>query len=138
MKEMIAVSACLLGLNTKYNGGNNYNPKIEDLIKGKTVIPICPEVVGGLSIPRDPSEILDDIIISSKGKDVTKEFNLGARRTLDFLKSIGCDTVILKNGSPSCGNFTYDGTFTKTKVMDRMGITAKMLKDNGFKLIYVD
>ena len=139
MKEYIAVSACLLGVNCKYDGTNNYNKKIEELIKGKTVLPICPEVFGGLSTPRNPSEEQDDgrIIMDNK-KDVTKEFKLGALRTLEFLKKLNCKCVVLKNGSPSCGNYTYDGTFNHVKRMDKMGVTAKLLKDNDINLIYID
>ena len=138
MKEYIAVSACLLGVNYKYDSKNNYNKKIEELIKGKTVLPICPEVIGGLSIPRNPSEEQDDgRIITDKSIDVTNEFNLGAIRTMNFLKRHNCYTVILKNGSPSCGEYTYDGTFNHIK-KDRMGVTARLLKENNFKLIYID
>jgi len=137
MKEYIAISACLLGVNTKYNGTNNYNSKIEELIKDKTVLIICPEVFGGLKIQRDPSEIKEDKVISINGRDVTINFNNGALETLTFLNRYNCKDVILKNGSPSCGEYTYDGSFTHTK-MNRMGITAKLLKDNGFNLIYID
>ena len=138
MKEYIAVSACLLGLDTKYQGGNNYNIKIEELIKDKTVLPICPEVFGGLSIPRDPSEEKEDgKLYSKRGIDVTKEFNLGAINTLKFLETYNCKTVVLKNGSPSCGNYSYDGTFTNTKI-NRMGVTASLLKEKGYNLIYID
>ena len=138
MKEYIAVSACLLGLDTKYQGGNNYNIKIEELIKDKTVLPICPEVFGGLPIPRDPSEEKEDgKLYSKRGIDVTKEFNLGAINTLKFLETYNCKTVVLKNGSPSCGNYSYDGTFTNTKI-NRMGVTARLLKEKGYNLIYID
>ena len=138
MKEYIAVSACLLGLDTKYQGGNNYNIKIEELIKDKTVLPICPEVFGGLSIPRDPSEEKEDgKLYSKRGIDVTKEFNLGATNTLKFLETYNCKTVVLKNGSPSCGNYSYDGTFTNTKI-NRMGVTARLLNEKGYNLIYID
>ncbi len=138
MREYIAVSACLLGVNSKFNGSNNYNKKIEELIKDKTVLPICPEVIGGLTTPRNPSEIqANGTIIQNNKNDVTKEFFLGAMRTLEFLKNHNCYTVVLKNGSPSCGKYTYDGSFSHKKV-DRMGVTAKLLKDNNFKLIYID
>ena len=138
MKEYIAVSACLLGFDTKYQGGNNYNIKIEELIKDKTVLPICPEVFGGLSIPRDPSEEREDgKIYSSKGVDVTDNFKTGALNTIKFLETYNCKTVILKNGSPSCGNYSYDGTFTHKRI-DRMGLTARLLKEKGYELIYID
>ncbi|MBP5343251.1 DUF523 domain-containing protein [bacterium] len=138
MKEYIAVSACLIGINTKYTGGNNYNSKIEELIKDKTVLPICPEVFGGLSIPRDPAEENSEgIFYTISGKDVTKSFYVGAINTIKFLKSYDCKTAILKNGSPSCGKYSYDGSF-KNKKIDRMGLTSRMLKEEGFNLIYID
>ena len=100
MKEYIAVSACLLGVNCKYDGKNNYNELIEELIKGKTVLPICPEVIGGLSTPRNPSEIqANGTVIQDTSIDVTKEFFDGAIRTLEFLKNHNCHKAILKNGS---------------------------------------
>jgi len=138
MKERIAVSACLLGLDTKYNGKNNYNEKILSLIKNKIVLPICPEVFGGLSIPREPSEEKENNkFYSISGKDVSVNYIDGAKKTIDFLKRNNVKDIILKNGSPSCGNYTYDGTFTKTKT-NRMGITARLLNEEGFNLIYID
>lgn len=139
MMKYIAVSACLLGINSKYSGGNNLNLNIQELIKDKIVIPICPEVFGGLTTPRDPSEEREDgKLYSSKGIDVTSEFYSGAFKTLNLLKELGCDTIILKNGSPSCGKYTYDGTFSHKKIEDRMGVTARLLKEEGFNLIYID
>ena len=138
MKEVIAVSACLLGINSKYDGKNNYNPLIEELIKNKTVLPICPEVFGGLTIPREPSEEKEDgNIYSISGRDVTKNFLDGAMNTLKFLEQYNCKKVVLKNGSPSCGKYSYDGTFSGKRI-DRMGMTARLLKEKGFELIYID
>lgn len=138
MKEKIAISACLLGANTKYTGGNNYREQLRELLKDKIIIPICPEVFGGLSTPRDPAEEKGDKVFTDKGKDVTNAFYLGAKRTLEFLIRCDCHTVILKEGSPSCGvNYSYDGTFTHTK-LDNMGIATRLLKENGFTIIVLN
>lgn len=132
--EKILISACLLGINCKYNGKNNYNSLIEKLKEKYILIPICPEQMGGLSTPRNPSEIKGDKVISSAGDDVTINFIAGANKALDIAKKDNISIAILKEGSPSCGsNYIYDGTFTKTKV-DGMGITARLLKNNNIKI----
>jgi len=132
--EKLLISACLLGVNCKYNGKNNLNPLIEELKKKYILIPICPEVMGGLPIPRDPSEIIGDRVISSNGKDVTKEYNLGAKMSLDTALKMNIDKAILKDGSPSCGKtYIYDGTFSKKKISG-MGITTKNLIKNNIKI----
>lgn len=127
MKEKIIVSSCLLGYNTKYNGKNNYNEKIE-LIKEKyNVYPVCPEVLGGLSTPRDPSEIKDGKVLSSKGLDVTDNFNKGANLVLELVKKEGIKKAILKESSPSCGkSHIYDGTFSKSLISGQ-GVTVSLL-----------
>jgi len=132
--EKILVSACLYGKNVKYNGKNNYIAKIKELEKKYELILICPEVFGGLSIPRDPSEINNNKVISIKGKDVTNNFNMGAKKALDLAIENNCKIAILKEGSPSCGkNYIYDGTFRSIKI-DGMGITTKLLKENNIKI----
>lgn len=132
--KKILISACLLGINCKYNGKNNYNSLIEKLKEKYILIPICPEQMGGLSTPRTPSEIKGDKVISSVGDDVTINFIAGANKALDIAKNDNISIAILKEGSPSCGsNYIYDGTFTKTKV-DGMGITARLLKNNNIKI----
>lgn len=131
--ENILVSSCLLGLNTKYNGGNNYNPLIEEIKKHYNVIPICPEVSGGLPIPRDSSEINGNLVVSIKGIDVSKEYYKGAEISLDKALKYNCKIAILKDKSPSCGRVSYDGTFTK-KLIDRHGITYNLLVNNGIKI----
>ena len=94
------VSACLVGINCKYDGLNNYNKKIEKLVYDGLAVPLCPEVLGGLSTPRVPSEIvtLDGIkkVISKEGIDVTSEFLLGAKRTLEIAKILNIKTAILQ------------------------------------------
>ena len=130
----IGVSACLVGKNTKYDGGNNYNQYVMDYIKDKEVVLICPEVYGGLPTPRIPSEQLNDKVINSENKDVTKEFTDGALISLNKLKEAGVKEVILKAKSPSCGyKRVYDGTFTRT-LIDGNGVFAKMAIKEGFKI----
>ena len=84
--ETIIVSACLIGENTKYNGGNNYDPRVEKLKEKYNIVPICPESFGGLKSPRDPSEIVGSSVMSKSGKDVTREFNEGAHKVINIVK----------------------------------------------------
>ena len=109
---MILVSACLLGKNCKYNGGNNFCPAVIEFLKDKEYKEICPECMGGLSTPRAPSEIKDGKVFSKTGTDVTKEFIKGAEESLKLAKEYGVSMAILKQGSPSCGyGRIYDGSF---------------------------
>lgn len=132
--EKILISGCLVGKNVKYNGGNNYIEIIEELKKKYELIEICPEVFGGLSIPRDPSEILNNKVISINNKDVTDNFINGANKALELAKKYNITKAILKDGSPSCGNtYIYDGSFSKKKIKG-LGITAKLLNENNIKI----
>ena len=132
------VSECLLGSNCKYNGGNNYTKEIVDFLEDKEYVTVCPECLGGLSTPRDPSEICGDKVINKKGLDVTKEYNVGALKSLKIAKDFNADTAILKSNSPSCGcGMIYDGSFNK-KLVSGDGITTKLFKDNGIKVISSD
>ena len=127
----IAVSACLLGINYKYNGGNNYSEKLEELLEKHEVIPICPEVLGGLPIPRDPSEIVKGEVLTNMGKSVDKEFKNGAKKALEIVKESGAELVILQSRSPSCGlGKIYDGSFTG-RLVEGDGVFVKLLKDEG-------
>ena len=133
-KIKIIISSCLLGNNCKYNGLNNKNDEIIKLNTKFEFIEICPEVFGGLSIPRNPSEIKDGKVISNKGLDVTSNFTSGANKALDIARSNNIKYAILKDGSPSCGSsYVYDGTFSGTKV-NGYGITAKLFIENGIKV----
>ena len=136
MKNIIGVSACLLGINCKYNGSHNLNYEVIDYVKGKEVVLICPEVFGGLGTPRIPCEIQPDgKIINKVGTDVTENFKKGKEKTLELLKQNGCKKVILKDGSPSCGYLTiYDGNFTNKKIKG-LGVTAKYLIKNNIDII---
>lgn len=134
-KEKILVSACLLGLNCKYDGENNRNEKVLEYIKDKEVIPVCPEIFGGLQTPRIPSEIVGDKVLNREKIDVTKEYQKGAEETLYLAKLFNVKKALLKESSPSCGtNTIYDGTFTGNKI-NGIGITAKLLKENGIEVI---
>lgn len=132
----IMVSACLLGENCKYNGGNNKNEKVLEFIKGHEVIPVCPEVMGGLPTPRGPSEIREGIVVNKEGVLVDKEFRKGAEEAYETAVKEKVDLVLLKAKSPSCGpKQIYDGTFSK-KLIDGQGIFASMIHQAGFQ--YMD
>ena len=133
----IVVSACLLGCNCRYDGKNCYIREIEEL-KGKhTIIPVCPEQMGGLSTPRDPSEISGDKVFSNKGKDVTENYLRGAEMALQIAKMNGVEYALFKQKSPSCGKGKiYDGTFSST-VIDGLGMTSRMFIQNGIH-VYAD
>lgn len=133
----IGVSACLVGKNTKYDGGNNYNKYVLEYLKDKEVVLICPEVFGGLPTPRIPSEQINDKVINSNNEDVTKQFVDGANEALKRLQQQNVNVVILKERSPSCGyKKIYDGTFSKT-IIDGNGVFAKLAIENGF-IIYTE
>lgn len=135
MKEKILVSACLLGINCKYSGGNNLNEKVLSYIANKEVIPICPEILGGLSTPRPPSEIIGKKVLNNKDQDVTIEYQKGAEEALKLAKLFNVKKALLKAKSPSCGcGKIYDGTFSGT-LIDGDGITTRLLKENGIEVI---
>lgn len=134
LKPKLLVSACLLGENCKYNGGNNYTKEIADLKDRFALIPICPECFGGLPIPRVPNEITDGRAISKNGEDFTAEYHDGAEKTLYIANESNCCYALLKERSPSCGfGKIYDGTFSGTLV-DGNGITADLLDQNGIRI----
>lgn len=131
----IMVSACLLGENCKYSGGNNDSEKVHRFLEGHEVVPFCPEVEGGLPTPRVPSEIVNGVVTNKEGIVVDGEFRLGARKGLELAKREKVDLVILQSRSPSCGvKQIYDGTFTGNKISG-MGVFAKLLSENGFELL---
>lgn len=139
---MMLISACLVGINCKYNGKNNYNEKALDLVKKGIAIPICPEQLGGLTTPRNPSEIriIDNKVhvIDNKNNDVTKEFEKGAYEVLKLAKNLKVDKVILKSKSPSCGiGKIYDGTFSNN-LIDSNGILANLLIDNNIEVVDIE
>ena len=134
----IAVSACLLGENCKYNGGNNRNEAVLNFIKDKEVLPVCPEVVGGLPTPRVPVELVNGVAINRDGVNVDQEFHLGVDRMLKKLAEEDIELVILQPRSPSCGSRQiYDGTFTGT-LKPGQGMFAKVLMEKGYKVVEPD
>ena len=142
---MYLVSACLCGVNCKYSGKNNFSDKCFKLLEKGEAILVCPEQLGGLTTPRNPSEIIgttydivnnkDGKVVMNTGEDVTNMFLKGAEESLKIAKATKITTAILKEGSPSCGcNYIYDGTFTGKKIKSK-GITAYLLEQNGIKVM---
>ena len=135
---IIGVSACLLGENCKYNGGNNESKKLKDYVEGHTVVPVCPEVMGALPTPRDPAEIIGGVVRQKSGRSVDEEFRAGARAALKKIKDAGAELAILQSRSPSCGvKEIYDGTFTGHLVKGK-GVFAAMLEEEGIRALDVE
>lgn len=131
----VIVSACLLGENCKYNGGNNLCQKVIDFVKDHEVIPVCPEQMGGLSTPRLPAEICNGKVVNTEGVSVDAEFRKGAEAALDIALEEGATQAILQPRSPSCGcKQVYDGTFSRTLIPGK-GVFAQLLADHGIKLM---
>ena len=134
--EKIIVSACLLGEACRYDGKSKPCEKVIALAEKYELIPVCPEVFGGLSTPRPPSEMqADGRFINSSGEDVTENYRTGAKSTLRIALQNGCKLAVLKEKSPSCGvHCRYDGSFTRTLVPES-GITASLLRENGITVL---
>ena len=131
MKEKILVSACLLGTPCRYDGKSKPNPEVQALEEQYELIPICPEVDGGLETPRLPCEVKGDRIIREDGQDFTEPFSKGAKIALMTAQQNNCKAAVLKEKSPSCGkNFRYDGSF-QGKLIEGSGFTASLLQENG-------
>lgn len=131
----VLVSACLLGERCKYNGSDNYNAKIEEYIQGREVIKVCPEVMGGLQIPRKPAEIVDGVVRTEDGSNVDTEFRRGVEKVLDLIKEEEIEFAILQSRSPSCGvKEIYDGSFSKKKIAGQ-GLLAQALSERHIRLI---
>lgn len=134
----VAVSACLLGENCKYNGGNNYNKKLVNFVKDHEVIAMCPEVLGGLAIPRPPAEIVNGLVRQKNGISVDNEFKKGAQKALNIIKKNKIGLVILQSRSPSCGvNNVYDGSFTG-RLIEGKGVFSRILEENNIEVIDVE
>ena len=136
-KQAILVSACLLGVCCRYDGASKPNADVIRLREKYVLIPICPEVDGGLPTPRTPSERVGDRVLMRDGKDVTDNFVAGAQAALERARSFSCNIAVLKARSPSCGsNSNYDGTFSGT-LIERNGVAAELLKKNGI-IVYTE
>ncbi len=130
----IIVSGCLMGCDCRYKGDNCKCDELLTLAKNHTLIPVCPEQLGGLATPRDPAEIVGDKVISNHGKDVTYEYTKGAETALHIAKVNDADVAVFKANSPSCGKgIIYDGTFTGNKVAGN-GVAAEMFLNAGFRV----
>ena len=135
---MILISACLCGINCKYNGKNNLNEECLELLKQGEAILVCPEQMGGLETPRNPSEIKiingEVKVFMNDGKDVTENYKRGAEEVLKLAKELNIKKAIFRKKSPSCGcGEIYDGTFTNTLTKGN-GITASLLIENGIEV----
>lgn len=135
MSEKIIVSACLLGRNCKYNGGNNFSPRVAEFVKGREVIEVCPEVLAGLGIPRTPIEIQDGIVVDRDGNRVDEAIRAAVAQLLAELEGEKIHCAVLKSRSPTCGvRQVYDGSFSGTLV-DGAGVLAQALMDAGYRVI---
>jgi len=134
VKPKLLISACFLSKGYKYDGTDNIKQEILKLEEKYEFVPICPEVYGGLSTPRIASEQVENKVLTKDGKDVTKEFELGAKLSLEKAFQNNVKIALLKAKSPSCGyKKIYDGTFTHT-IIDGNGVFVKLLIANGFKI----
>lgn len=131
----ILVSGCLLGENCKYNGGNNYNPRVVEFLKDKEVISICPEIMAGMGCPRNPIEIVDGVLTDCHGKNVDSLIRKSVMEIMERIRDEEIQCAILQSRSPTCGvNQVYDGTFSG-KLIPGSGIFAKSLMDAGYLVI---
>ena len=129
----ILVSACLLGRNCKYNGGNNFDPKVDEFVRGREVIVVCPEEI--LGMPRIPMEIVDGILINREGETVDAIVRGQVEKILERIKDEEIECCILKSRSPTCGvRQVYDGTFSG-RLVDGMGVLAQTLHDAGYRCV---
>ena len=131
------VSACLLGENCKYSGGNNLDPRVVEWLRktGCEAVPVCPEVLGGLRVPRTPAEIVDGVVTTRDGESVDREFRRGAELALEIGRREGAGLAVLQPRSPSCGaRQIYDGTFSGRKI-DGQGVFAQLLAEEGFRVL---
>lgn len=134
--ESLLISACLVGENCKYNGGNNALPEelLTALRQRYHLVPVCPEVLGGLPTPRCPSERADSRVLTQDGRDVTAAFLSGAEQALAVARAEGCRLALLKERSPSCGpDGIYDGSFSH-RLVSSQGVAAELLQKAGLKL----
>ena len=130
-KKTILISACLLGVSCRYDGQSKPSEEALALAEKYNLVPVCPEIYGGLSTPRTPSERIGDRTMMRDGTDVTENYQRGAEVALLLYRSLGCDCALLKAKSPSCGKGEiYDGSFSG-KLTERDGVTAELLIKEG-------
>lgn len=128
------ISACLCGKGCRYDGGTKLNEKVKALFDEGESLLVCPEQLGGLTVPRTPCEIINGRIVSRDGIDRTEAYLLGSEKVLEICLKNDIKKAILKQNSPSCGStHIYDGTFTGKKI-EGEGVTAKLLRENGIEV----
>ncbi|MBQ3079171.1 MAG: DUF523 domain-containing protein [Clostridia bacterium] len=133
-KENVLVSACLLGVNCRYDGKGNAIDGMDMLGEIANIVPFCPEAYGGLTTPREPSEIVNGRVLSKSGADVTAQYEKGAYECAKTAKMLSCRYALMKDRSPSCGNgIIYDGTFSG-RLVPGDGVSVKMLKSEGVRV----
>ena len=133
-KKTTIISACLLGIRCRYDGKEKPCQKAIELFQQGGLIPVCPEILGGLSTPRTPAERQTNKVLTKDGKDVTEQFNRGADEALKIAQLAGATKAILKAKSPSCGyGKIYNGTFTNTQVKGN-GIFAEKCRQSGIEV----
>ncbi|XCP85885.1 DUF523 domain-containing protein [Roseburia hominis] len=131
----VLVSSCVMGKNCKYNGGNNYNPKVMEFLRDKDVIEICPELLANLPIPRPSAELVDGVVMNINGENVDKEYRHAVEISMKEIEHMDIDLAILQSRSPTCGvNQVYDGSFTG-KLVKGQGVFAQALIRAGYKVI---
>lgn len=131
----ILVSACLLGENCKYNGGNNASSAVAEFVKGHELIPVCPEMMAQLGCPRTPIEIVNGVLMDRDGKNVDAAVRGAVRRALESIAGEKIDCAVLQSRSPTCGvNQVYDGTFSGKRISGS-GVFAQALIDAGYRVI---
>lgn len=131
----ILVSACLLGENCKYNGGNNYCPKVAAFLEGHEVIPVCPELEAGLGCPRVPMEIVNGVLVNKEGTVVDTQVRAAIQNILQRIEGETIDCAVLKSRSPTCGvRQVYDGTFTGN-LIPGAGVLTQALQAAGIRVI---
>ena len=134
MKEKILISACLLGTPCRYDGKSVKKVDVDLLSEKYELIPVCPEVDGGLPTPRTPSERIGDRVMMRDGRDVTAEFTKGAMHAYETALINGCKKALLKERSPSCGkDLIYDGSFSGN-LTERRGVAAEYLSERGIEI----
>ena len=134
-KQKILVSACLLGENCKYNGGNNFAPAVAEYVKDQEILTICPEMMAGMGCPRTPIEIVDGVLMDRNGNNVDEAMRKAVIMAMKAIQKEDIQCAILQSRSPTCGvNQIYDGTFSG-RLIDGSGIFAQALKDAGYRVL---
>ena len=131
----ILVSACLLGENCKYNGGNNYNAAVAEFVKDKEILSICPEMMAGMGCPRTPIEIVDGVLMDCNGNNVDAAMREAVEKAMEMIRKEDIQCAVLQSRSPTCGvNQIYDGSFSG-KLIAGSGVLAQALKAEGYQLL---